>query len=302
VTTIGWRVKLGAILTLVVVAAAVAVVLVASGPSDADSSTVSHRALATRIARRLIAAVRIPGEVVAAPSEPETATPIDGLTRAAGPVTVERSRGWRVPRSAAAVQAFLNAHPPPGTRPAAAGSLTFVPVQQRTGLASASLVLTVVATGPRSSAVHADALVRWLVTRSRAERVPSGGHELEITRGPLGRAPSLVIRVTAPARIMRIRTLLDRLAPVQPGRVYHCPAQFAQVPVVSFVFRAGGAGSRVLAVATEQADVRSPTSACDAMHFTIGGHAQTPLLGGYRLLRQVSALLGRRLWTRPYAA
>ncbi len=299
---IGWRVKLGAILTLAVVTAAVVVVLVASGSSDADSSTVSHRVLATRAAGRLIGAVRIPGEVVAAPAEPETATPIAGLSRAAGPVTVERSRDWSVPRSATAVRAFLRAHPPPGTRPARAGSLTFVPVQQRTGLANASLVLTVVATGPRSSAVHAEALVRWLVARSRAERVPSGAHELEITRGPLGRAPSLVIRVSAPARITRIRTLLDRLAPVQPGHVYHCPAQFAQVPVVSFVFRAGGSRSRVLAVATEQADARSPTTACDAMHFTVAGHAQAPLLGGYRLLRQVSALLGRRLWTRPYAA
>jgi hypothetical protein len=302
VTTIGWRVKLGGILTLVVVTAAVVVVLVASGPSVADSSTVSHHAIATREAGRLIAAVQIPAEVVAAPSEPETATPIAGLSRAAGPITVERSGAWSVPLSAVAVRAFLDAHPPPGTRPAHAGSLTFVAVHEPTGLASASLVLTVLPTGPRSSAVHADALVRWLVARSRAERVPSGAHELEITRGPMGRAPSLVVRVTAPAQIARIRALLNRLAPVQPGHVYHCPAQFAEVPVVSFLFRAGGSRSRVLAVATEQADVRSPTTACDAMHFMVAGRAQTPLLGGYRLLRQVSALLGRRLWTRPYAA
>jgi hypothetical protein len=72
--------------------------------------------------------------------------------------------------------------------------------------------------------------------------------------------------------------------------------------VVSFVFESGGAHSRVLGVATEQADVRSPTTACDAMHFSARGRAQAPLLGGYRLLRQVSALVGRRLWTRLYAA
>jgi hypothetical protein len=302
VTTIGWRVKLGAILTLVVVTAAVVVVLVASGPSDADSSTISHHALAAREAGRLIAAIRIPGEVVTAPSGPESADAIAGLSRATGPVTVERSRAWSVARSATGLRALLDAHPPPGTRPARRGSLTFVPVHEPTGLAGASLVLTVVSTGPQSSAVHADAVVRWLVARSRAERVPSGAHELEITRGPMGRAPSLVVRVTAPAQIARIRALLDRLAPVQPGHVYHCPAQFAQVPVVSFVFRAGGSRSRVLAVASEQADVRSPTTACDAMRFILTGRAQAPLLGGYRLLRQVSALVGRRLWTRPYAA
>jgi hypothetical protein len=302
VKRISWRVKLGAIVAVVAAVAAAIVVLVVSGPSDADSSTVSHHAIATREADRLISAIRIPGEVVTAPSEPESAGALAGLSRAAGPVTVERSRAWSVPRSAVAVRAFLDAHPPPGTRPAQGGSLTFVAARQKTGLASAAIVLTVVATGPRSSAVHGNALVRWLVARSRAERVPSGAHELDITRGPMGRAPSLVARVTAPAQIARIRTLLDRLATVQPGRVYHCPAQFAEVPVVSFVFRTGGARSRVLAVATEQADVRSPTTACDAVHFAVSGRAQTPLLGGYRLLRQASALLGRRLWTRPYAA
>ncbi len=287
---------------LVIASAVVVVVLAASGPSDADSSTASRRAVAAREAGRLIAAIRIPGEIAAAASEPESADAVAGLSRATGPVTVGRSGAWSVSRSAAAVRAFLDAHPPPGTRRAPGGSLMFVPIHDPAGLASASLTLTVVATGPRSSAVHADALVRWLVARSPAERVPSGVHELEITRGPMGHAPSLVVHVTAPAQISRIRTLLDRLAPVQPGHVYHCPAQFAEVPVVSFVFRAGGARSRVLAVATEQADVRSPTTACDAVHFTVGGRAQAPLFGGYRLLRQVSALLGRRLWTRAYAA
>ena len=306
-TRIGWRVKLGATLTLAVVTAAVVtVLLLVSGPSDAASSTASHRALALREADRLLAAVRFPGAVTATTSGSEAGDALAGLDRAAGPDTVERSGGWTVPLSVAAVDSFLDAHPPPGTRPSGGGSLTFVPIHSRRGLADASLAFTVIATGPRTSTVHAEALVRWVVARSRAERVPPNAGALEITRGPQGRAPSLVIRLTAPALIARIRTLLDRLPPVQPGRVYHCPAQFPQVPVVSFIFRSGGSGrtggGRILAVAAEQADVRSPTTACDAMHFTVAGHALTPLLGGYRLLRTVSGLLGRRLWTAAYAA
>ncbi|HTU30699.1 MAG TPA: hypothetical protein VMF07_15040 [Solirubrobacteraceae bacterium] len=301
-TRIGWRVKLGAILAMVAAVCGAVVVLVASGPSDADSAAVSRRALAAHEAGRLIAAVRIPGQVATPASEPESADPIAGLSRATGPVTVGRSGSWSASRSAAAVRALLDAHPPAGTRRAPGASLTFIAIHDPAGLASARLELTVVATGPRSSAVHAEALVRWLVARSPAERVPTGAHELEITRGAIGHAPSLVVRVSDRARIARIRALLDRLAPVQPGHVYHCPAQFAQVPVVSFVFRAGGSRSQVLAVATEQADVRAPTTACDAMHFTVGGREQAPLLGGYRLLREVSSLLGRRLWTGPYAA
>jgi len=113
--------------------------------------------------------------------------------------------------------------------------------------------------------------------------------------------------VTAPARIARIRTLLDALPRVQPGLVYHCPVQVPEVPVVRFAFRtqAGAAGrtpSRVLALASERADVGARPTACNALRFTVAGRARTPLLGGHRLLRQVSALLGRRLWTRPYAA
>lgn len=301
-TTIGVRVKLGAIVALVAAIAAAAIVLVASGPSDADSSAVSRHARAVREADQLIAAIRIPGLATTAASEPESTTALAGLSRATGPLSVRRSSGWSVPRSASAVRAFLAAHPPAGTRPARHRQLTFVASRAPDGVASARVALTVVATGPHSSAVHADVLVRWLVARSSAERVPAGARDLEIARGPLGHAPVLVVHVTAPGRIARIRALLDRLAPVQPGRIYHCPAQFPEVPVVRFVFRAGGARSRVLAVATEQADVRSPATACDAMHFTIDGRAQTPLLGGYRLLREVSGLLGRRLWTRPYAA
>ncbi len=296
------RVKLGAIVALVAAMAVAGVALAASGPSDAGPSAVSHRGLATREASRLIAAIQIPGQLAPVAPEPESTSALVGLNRAIGPVMVQRSGSWSVPRSAAAVRAYLASHPPPGTRPARPGRLIFVATHDPEGVAAARLTLTVVSTGPRSSAVHADALVRWLVARSADERVPAGARELEIMRGPVRHAPSLVVRVTAPARIARLRALLNRLAVVQPGRVYHCPAQVPEVPVVSFVFRAGGPGSRVVAVATEEADVRSPSTACDALQLTVDGRRQTPLLGGYRLLRRASALLGRRLWTRPYAA
>jgi hypothetical protein len=302
---IGWRAKLGTILAFGAVTAAALTVLLASGPSDAASDSVSRHAVATREARRLIAAVRVPRAVASTPSGSEARSALAGIVRATGPEAVQHSAGWTVPASAASVRAFLDAHPPRGTRRAPGSALTFVAVGGPRGLALARVVLTVVATGAHTSAVHARALVRWLVARSPSERVPAGARELEITRGPPGRPPTLVIDVTAPARVARIAALLDRLAPVQPGRVYHCPAQFAQVPVVSFVFhgraRQTGPGP-LLAVASEQADVRSPTTACDAMRFTVAGRRRTPLLGGGRLLRQVGALLGRRLWLSRYAA
>jgi hypothetical protein len=314
VTGIGWRVKLGAVLILAAGAAAAMLGLLAGGSSDAAPGAMGRRALAARQAQRLIAAVRLPGGPDAAPASggaPRSA--LAGLHPAPGPDTVQRVGGWDIPASAGAVRAFLEAHPPRGTRHAGRGPLTFVAAGSPPGVTSPRLELTVVPDGPHMSTVRAEARVHWLVPRSPSERVPSGARELVITRGPLGRAPSLVIRLTARAPIARIRALLDRLPPAQPGRMYHCPAQFPQVPVVRFVFLAGrasmapeggadGSQPRVLALASEQADVRAPTTVCDAMRLTVAGRPRTPLLGGHRLLRQVSALLGRRLWTRPYAA
>ena len=300
-TRVGWHIRLAALLTLAATSAAVIIVLLVSGPSDADSGTVPHRALAGHEANRLIAAVRLPHGAVPVTSRTASATALASIDRAA-PDVVERSRDWAVAEPAATVRAFLASHPPPGTRRTHAGALRFQAHSGLPQISAATLTLTVLATGARTSTVRAEARVRWLVTRSAAEQVPPEAHELVITRGPEDRMPTLRIRVTDPARIARIRALLDRLPPVQPGRVYHCPAQFPEIPVVRFVFRSGAAGSHVLAVATEPADVRSPTTACDALQLTLAGRAQAPLLGGYRLLRQVSALLGRRLWTAPYAA
>jgi hypothetical protein len=296
------RRTLEGVLILMAVAAGLLVLLGLTGSSGAAARSESSRVAAGREAGRLLTAVRLP-----APAPPASAAgeAPDGLARIIGagaPNVAARSASWRVPEPTAAVRAFLAAHPPGGTFPAPGTALSFAPLRLGRGLASARLSLTVLSAGPRTSVVVAEARVRWLMPRPATERVPAGAAELEILRGPRGARPSLVVRVTSRARIARIRALLDRLPPVQPGVVYHCPAQVPEVPVVRFIFRTGGGRARVLAVAGEQADVRSPTTACDAMSFSLAGRAQTPLLGGFRLLRQVSALLGRRLWTVPYAA
>ena len=296
------RRTLEGVLILMAVAAGALVLLGLTGSSGAAARSESSGVAAGREAGRLLTAVRLP-----APAPPASAAgeAPDGLARIIGagaPNVAARSASWSVPEPAAAVRAFLAAHPPGGTLPAPGTTLSFAPLRIGHGLASARLSLTVLFAGPRTTVVGAEARVRWLVPRPAPERVPADAAELEILRGPQGGPPSLVVRVTSRARIARIRALLDRLAPVQPGVVYHCPAQVPKVPVVRFIFRSGGERARVLAVAGEQADVRSPTTACDAMSFSLAGRAQTPLLGGFRLLRQVSALLGRRLWTAPYAA
>jgi hypothetical protein len=109
-----------------------------------------------------------------------------------------------------------------------------------------------------------------------------------------------VLRVTAPGRVARIRHLIDALPTVQPG-VIHCPLEVPGLARVTFTFRARPGGP-ALASADEDADVLAASTACDPLRFTVAGRARTPLLGGAGLLRQLSALLDRRLWLPPYAA
>jgi hypothetical protein len=70
---------------------------------------------------------------------------------------------------------------------------------------------------------------------------------------------------------------------------------------VSFIFRTHEGGP-ALAVASEDADVVEPTTACNPLDFSIRGAARTPLLRGAALLRQVSRIVHHRLWLPPYAA
>jgi hypothetical protein len=298
VTRSGWRLTLGAVLALLAAGIFAGVLFGSPGSSAAGPSP---RVRAQQEAERLITAVRLPGAAVAPPSGTESASVLAVLNRAAGPTTVERSMGWRVAEAAGRLRTFLATHPPSGTRPA--GSLRFVAVRHLTGLTDESLVLTVLPVGRGASIVRAEAQVAWLVPRSPSERVPAAARRLEIIRAAAGGPPSLVIHVRSRRLVSQIARLLDDLPPVQPGPVYHCPAQFRQIPVVSFIFSsAGQAHPRVLARASEQADVRTRSSACAAVRFSVAGRSLTPLLGGHGFLRAVGALLGRRLWTAPYAA
>jgi hypothetical protein len=298
VKVIGWRVRIGAMVVLGAALAAVAVLLLSSnGSSAADPPSDAGHALAARETADLLSGLALPRG--ATPAE-ATQSELSALGRAVAADVVQRSRAWTVPEPVAAVHAFLAAHPARGTV-AVGGDLTRAPRPLPRGIAAASVQVTLVATGPRTTVVHAAAQARWIVARAASERVPVNARELDITRGRPGRRPGIVLHLTSPARVARIASLLDRLATVQPGAVYHCPAAVPGLATVTFTFRARRGGP-ALAQASEDADDIVPTTACDPLSFVIAGHAQTPLLGGATLLRQVSRLLGRRLWLAPYAA
>jgi hypothetical protein len=122
--------------------------------------------------------------------------------------------------------------------------------------------------------------------------VPSGVSKIDIGRGTPGQDPSLRVDVVAPSKVKEIVTMIDRLPVVQPG-VFSCPAEPTAVPRVTFSFRA--ATDTVLATASEDADVSEPTGPCDALRFSVRGHAEPALLRGARFLHAVSRLVDVKL-------
>jgi hypothetical protein len=160
------------------------------------------------------------------------------------------------------------------------------------GTASRQLLVNLVALTDGNTGVRADAQVQWIVPRPASERIPAGVRAVDITRGVPGRPPAIAVTVSAPAEVSVIVAMIDRLPIVQPGG-WNCPAQFAGSPRVQFVLRS--AGGAVLARAAEDADVVEPTTPCDPLSFSVGGHPETALLHGASFLHAVARLTRARL-------
>ena len=154
---------------------------------------------------------------------------------------------------------------------------------------------------PRTIDAYARSLVDYLrfCERHGVEVVEAGRADIagyvravDITRGVPGRPPAIAVTVSAPAEVSVIVAMIDRLPIVQPGG-WNCPAQFAGSPRVQFVLRS--AGGAVLARAAEDADVVEPTTPCDPLSFSVGGHPETALLHGASFLHAVARLTRARL-------
>ena len=304
----GWRVKVGALaLFLVAVAAVTAVVVLGlgSGSSPAGSSpTEVHRRLAVAQAASMLGGLRLPAGARSATTSGggvQTQT-LQRIGTPSAPDVVTSVRTWTVPAPGGRVAAFLLAHPVPGfhaSRPSAARIL-FTANRLRAGLSAERITLALGHDrGPGTTTVVASAQATWIVARPASEVVPAGARVVDIVRGKPGHRPGIALKVTDP-QLSAIRRLIDALPTAQPG-VTSCPQRIVGLPQVSFIFRTHEGGP-VLAVASEDADVTEPTTACDPLGFSIGGRARTPLLDGARLLRQVSRIVHHRLWLPPYAA
>ena len=322
--------RLLAIVVAIIIAAALALVLahgstgsahttalarVATGsgiPKPSPAVAAARRRRARADAATLLGRARLPDGSQQLTSEPggDGGTLSRPASRpAATPTLVDEHTWWRVPGSAASVLAYVHTHVPRGGKLRESASQGPKPGDAVSGyvgfawppvgrlLVNRELLVQVTNLAGGGAGVRVDAQVQWIIPRPASERIPSGAHEVDVTRGAPGQAPSLEVKVVASDEIRALEAMVDALGIVQPG-AYSCPALPAGGPVVTFTFRTSDGGA-VLARASQPASSREPTTPCDPMTFSIRGHQRTPLLGGAAVLHAAGRLLGVRLQTEP---
>jgi hypothetical protein len=271
-------------------------------------SEAANRRTGARDVHRLLGRLVLPPGTRTSPLEPlgggpALAHPGPG---AVTPNVVDQHE-WRVvPGRPQAVLGFVRAHRPAGSLSVLSGSTSlrgittswFVKFNWRpiSGvLAERTLVVQFVRLPRGSTGVRADAQDVWVIPRPAGERIPSSASVLDVAVDRRSMPPSLSMTVTDTAKVSKIAAMINRLPTVQPGAV-SCPAFPGDGPFVTFDFRAAEGGP-LLAEASEPGWAREPTTACDPMALTIGGHKWTPLLGGASVVRRSQALLGVSLQT-----
>jgi hypothetical protein len=302
------------VLTAIALAAGALTLLLLAGSAQAAGAGTSrptattNRNAAARDATVLLGRLALLPGATKLPAEPSgdggvLARPASGPP-AVSPV-IDRHRWWTVPGRNGAVTAFIRAHAPRGGKLLMSGAgvrgpglpaghvLAYQWAAVRGVLWSRELVIAVVDLPGGRAGIRADAQVQWTIPRPADERIPAGAHELDVTRGLPGTAPTLRVHVIDLARIRRLAAMIDQLETVQPG-VWACPVYPVKAPIVTFTFRARLDGA-ALAVAREPAFATEPTTPCDPMTFSIRGRTRRPLLGGATVVRAAGRMLGIRL-------
>lgn len=159
-------------------------------------------------------------------------------------------------------------------------------------LSTRQLVVEAVEVGAHETALRVDSQVVWIAPRSASETIPAGAHVLRVAVADA--ISSLRLRqrpltVTSPTRIVTIAGLIDALPVLQPG-VSACPEDRGVGIRLAF---ASARRATPLAVAVVSAE------GCQDVALEIEGHAEPPLQGGKRLIRDLDRALGVKLDLRP---
>jgi hypothetical protein len=274
-----------------------------SGDSPKSRGIAVNRRAANVEARRLLADVALPSGARPLKHEPRgrhssLGAPWEGAIFAA---EVDRHGFWKTSASPSAVVASFESHPPAGAKLGQAASsggfaaATFeMGTSRRFVFGPEQLMVSAVVLPDGLTGVRADAVVRYLAPRTRAERVPAAARLVQITKANFGEKPFWSRVVRRRSLVLAVARIVDSLPFEGHGTgAYSCPADNG-VATVTFVFRATSDGP-ALAEVSELANTPVWPFPCDTTAVTIHGKQLPPLLDGGILLKRASKLLGLKL-------
>jgi hypothetical protein len=279
---------------------------VSAAASSAVRTSTSNRRAARLDTARLLRGLRLPTAARRSPGEPVgdggSLKPLPALMATPARADVH---AWRlVPGSPPSVLAYIEAHPPAGSRLYATGSA----YTGRSGrsvesldygwpaipgvIGARELAVSVTFVSRTTTAVLAQAESDWIVPRAPSERVPVAAHEIDITSATPGGPTTISLHLTNAAKVRRIVGLINAMPIVQPG-AYSCPGLTNPgARVLTFKFRARVSG-QLLAQATyiDYPGLSAPSGLCNPIALRIRGHVRDPLIGP-DFVRQAEQVLG----------
>jgi hypothetical protein len=281
----------------------------AASPSRTASvaqSSAADESAARSAAASLLMELPLPADATQSAAEPsgdESVLAHSGSFPAT-PNLVDDHAWWVLPGAPAEVLAYVNAHPPTGSRVSSTGwgnegaHLTHVESETIEWpaivdvLSTRQLVVEVVRLSNGSTGLRADAEVVWVTPRPASETIPPGSRILRISvHGSLpGEQPTQrPLRVTSTKKIEEIVALLDALSAAQPG-ARSCPADFG-IDVRLAFYASRGAPSLAVAGIDPQG--------CGGVQLRIAGKRQPGLASGGSLIQQIDHVLGVKLGVSP---
>ena len=281
---------------LLAIAVAGLLAAVATGGAGARPARTGSERLARRDAQTTLARLRLPPGATPTAGDPAPSNLLGSAPdRPATRNLVDVHAFWRVPGAPKQVLAWIESHPPAGSRLGMGGES----VSSGSGVITAfdgfgwpivpgvlsyrELLVTVAQARGGGTALRADAQSVWLAPRTASERIPAGVSVITISERRLRGSSRGPWTVSDRRRVRRIVALVNglRLGPVGPVA---CPADVG--PYVTLRFASAGHGiARVVADA----------SGCGFVSLSIHGRREPFLAGGVRLIRQLSSLLGTSL-------
>jgi hypothetical protein len=268
----------------------------------------TDRAQATADGSKLLARLNLPTGATGASSEPAGGG--SALAHPAStpgtPNLVDQHRWWVVAAKPDQALAYVEAHPPAGSKKVGWGSgggpggptvssVTYGWPATAGVLGTRQLVVELVRLGHGRTGVRADAQDVWITPRPDSERVPARVNRLTVTLVRGGKVAQGPYTLTSHAKIHAAAAVINSL-PLFPPGAYSCPADFGVTVRMQFY-----SGARVKPAAVAGLDVFG----CQTVALTVGGRGY-PALAGWAAFgptrsatQRVERALGLHLDTQP---